>query len=383
MSLNVVDRSVLDNLTDSDEELFVQAAAAAGVPVDEVVARYQELASGPGRLLPDEYIRNGLHFVGRHTEVEREAFIASDMHWPIVQRVCDMSWYATVDDKALCQSILAQAGIPVPAVLAVTDRSLRQYPGLAVLRTVEDLTAFLRTREGRPFFAKPTRGVGGQGAIMVTQVESTAVHVHGYGRLNAEAFWEALGPTPYVFQEVLKNHPVLSTLTPHLATVRLSAFVYDDMVTLAYAVLKLPAAGNVIDSPLRPGNIVCHVADPEGTLRTIITVSDKERLIHTAHPETGADMLGLTLPFWADLRAIAARAALIFAPLRYQSLDVAITPDGPVVVEVNAGGSLGMVQRATLAGFLQPHVRHFLNVCGVDLEAVAADVDAIRARKNR
>lgn len=381
MSVDAVERPVSEDEANDEAALFAHAAAAAGVPVPELMARYRELAAGPGRLLPDEYIRNGLHLPGRYTDAERAAFLASDMHWPIVQRVCDMSWYAAVDDKALCESILRQAGVPVPATFAVTDRTVRQYPGLAVLRNAADLAAFLRTREGRPFFAKPIRGMGGHGAILVTQVESAAVHVHGYGRLDAEAFWEALGPAPYMFQEILRNHPALSALTPHLATVRLGVFVYDDLVTLAYAVLKIPAAGNVIDSPLRPGNIVCNVADPEGTLRTIITASGMERVSHDAHPDTGVGMLGLALPFWADLRAVAARAAVIFAPLRYQSMDVAITPDGPVVVEVNSGGSLGIVQRATLAGFLQPHVRHFLDACGVDLEAAAAEVDAIRARK--
>ena len=367
-------------LTPSDTVARIeQAARETGLPLDEVLTRFRELAEGPGRLTADEYIRNGLHLPNRYSDAERAAFLSSDLHWPIVTRVCDMSWYGAVDDKWLCQSILAGASVPVPVTLAVTDRTKRQFPGTPTLRSAADLAGFLFQRKGRPFFAKPVRGIGGHGAILISRVDGTRVHVEGHGAMEPAAFWDALGPVPYLFQDILENHPVLAKLASHLATIRLNVFVYDDMVTLAFAVLKLPAAGNVLDSPLRPGNIVCDVADPEGVIRSIVTSTGTDRVSHALHPETGAPMLGLALPYWAELRKIAAMAALVFAPLRYQSMDIAITPTGPVVVEVNAGGSLGMVQRATRAGFLQPHVRHFLTVCGVDIDAVVAEVDAMRA----
>lgn len=352
-----------------------RASLESGRDVDDILADHARISATPGRLELREYLLNGLHLPGRYTDAEREDFISTRLHWPIVTRCCDMSWYGAVDDKWLCQKILSTAGLPVPETVAVVDRTQRFYPGTPALRSAADLAAFLAARQGRPFFAKPVRGMGGRGAILCERIDGTTVHVRGYDPLTAEGFFEALGPTPYIFQEILTNHPTLQALAPHLATVRLNILVYDDMVTLAYAVLKVPGADNVVDSPLREGNFVCHVADPEGTIQTIVTTTPTGRTDHAAHPSTGQPMLGLALPFWAQTRQAAAAAARLFAPLRFQSLDMAITPQGPVIVEVNAGGSTGMVQRATRRGFLQPHVRHFLKVCGIDLVELGRSLD--------
>lgn len=357
---------------------LLQAARDTGLSVDTITADYARLADRPGRLLLEEFLRNGLHLPGRFTEVEKEDFITTRLHWPIVTRCCDMSWYGAVDDKWLCQTILAAAGVPVPTTIAVVDRTQRQFAETPTLRTAADMAAFLATRQGRPFFGKPIRGMGGKGAILCEGIEGTTVHVRGKDPMSADAFFDALGQTPYLFQEVLVNHPTLLRLAPHVATVRLSIFVYDDKVTLAFAVLKLPDARNIVDSPLSEGNLVCEISDPEGMIRSVIGSTPFGRIEHSTHPATGTPILGLELPFWAELRRSAAQAALLFAPLRYQSLDVAITADGPVVVEVNAGGSLGMIQRATRRGFLQPHVRHFLTAAGINLAALGADLGTVR-----
>ncbi|MDP2084419.1 MAG: sugar-transfer associated ATP-grasp domain-containing protein [Gemmobacter sp.] len=357
------------------------AARDTGRSVADILADHAILAKGPGRLRLEDYLRNGLHVPGRYSASEREDFITGRLHWPIVTRCCDMSWYAAVDDKWLCETLLIRADLPVPLTVAVVDRSQRLFPGTPTLRNAADLGAFLSERQGRPFFGKPIRGVGGRGAFLCEGIEGNTVHIRGYDPLSVEAFFDGLGNTPYLFQEVVRNHPDLLALAPHLATVRLIVFVYDDMVTLAFAVLKVPDAENIIDSPLTAGNLVCDVADPEGTIRSVVASTPTGRVTHTAHPRTGQPMVGMTLPFWPEVRHIAAQAAAVFAPLRYQSLDVAITAEGPVIVEVNAGGSYGMIQRATQKGFLQPHVRHFLNVCGIDLAQLGDTLDSPGAQQ--
>ena len=61
------------------------------------------------------------------------------------------------------------------------------------------------------------------------------------------------------------------------------------------------------------------------------------------------------LPLPADGQ-VGARA---YAPVRYQSLDIALTPDGPCIIEINSGGSFMLAQIASGRGFLTPSVRAF------------------------
>ncbi|MEY4981973.1 MAG: hypothetical protein RIR62_239, partial [Pseudomonadota bacterium] len=79
---------------------------------------------------------------------------------------------------------------------------------------------------------------------------------------------------------------------------------------------------------------------------------------------------GKSVPFWQEAMTLAAKSVALFAPVRLQSVDVAITATGPTIIEVNTGGSFNMIQRATGRGFLQPDVEHFLNVVGVRMEGL-------------
>ncbi|WP_168174880.1 sugar-transfer associated ATP-grasp domain-containing protein [Thioclava sp. JM3] len=76
-------------------------------------------------------------------------------------------------------------------------------------------------------------------------------------------------------------------------------------------------------------------------------------------------LMGMELPFWKELLEINERAARSFAPVRYQSTDIAITADGPVVVEINAGGGFDLPQYSNGRGMLTPEVRAFFESCGV------------------
>ena len=85
---------------------------------------------------------------------------------------------------------------------------------------------------------------------------------------------------------------------------------------------------------------------------------------HEAHPATGASLVGETLPAWDQVFDLARATAPIFAPVRYQSMDIAITEAGPLLVEINTGGCFSLPQFATGRGFLTDEVREFFRECG-------------------
>ena len=45
-------------------------------------------------------------------------------------------------------------------------------------------------------------------------------------------------------------------------------------------------------------------------------------------------------------------------------MDIAITPAGPMLIEINTGGSFTLPQFATGRGFLTDEVRAFFRECG-------------------
>lgn len=62
---------------------------------------------------------------------------------------------------------------------------------------------------------------------------------------------------------------------------------------------------------------------------------------------------------WREVLKLNDRAARLFAPVAFSSLDIGITPKGPVIVEINSGSSFDLVQVASGRGFLTPEVLEF------------------------
>jgi hypothetical protein len=72
---------------------------------------------------------------------------------------------------------------------------------------------------------------------------------------------------------------------------------------------------------------------------------------HANHPVTGAPILGRIVPEWAAVKGLAVRAhATGFADYALIGWDIAIAPDGPVLIEGNGKPGVLMPQRAARRG---------------------------------
>jgi hypothetical protein len=78
------------------------------------------------------------------------------------------------------------------------------------------------------------------------------------------------------------------------------------------------------------------------------------------HPDSGRLLRGLVLPDWYKTIQLCLESAAIFSGLGYQSFDIALTPSGPVVVEVNTGSAFNLSQLVTGRGFLTDRFADFL-----------------------
>lgn len=67
---------------------------------------------------------------------------------------------------------------------------------------------------------------------------------------------------------------------------------------------------------------------------------------------------------WDQVPDLARACAPIFLPIRYQSMDIAIAPAGPMLIEINTGGSFTLPQFASGRGFLTDKVREFFREYG-------------------
>ena len=72
--------------------------------------------------------------------------------------------------------------------------------------------------------------------------------------------------------------------------------------------------------------------DPLGPANRIKCSCQKD--LH--HPKTGEPFADFQLPHWQEARKLAEHAAMLFLPLRTIGWDLALTDDGPLLLEGNA-----------------------------------------------
>lgn len=341
------------------------ARAKSGRGSLELAREFYRLSRARGKLTLPEYVQYGVYDTARNSPEDQARFITNTLHWPITHACCDMTWQATTEDKWLCSHILRESAVRIPVTLGVIDKSGRAYPGTRRIATAAELRDFVTTPDMLPLFGKENRGICSFGAFLAEDADQQGIHLKGHGRIGYEAFMdEFVSDTPYLLQRLERNHGFFDRYTDSLATIRVCILNGADHVGIPFAVLKLPSRDNVADSFWRPGNLACGLDLESGR---ILTARSKDALgttDHTAHPETGAALVGETVPMWDRVLDLARACAPIFQPVRYQSMDIAVTGEGPVLIEVNTGGGFDLPQLATGEGFLTDEVSAFFRDCG-------------------
>lgn len=359
------DRDVANKKFDEDWKLLLLSPSIrAEKPPFAVLKEWWALHRGPGKLSIEDYFLYRLYDPCRSPE-ERARFISDSLHWPVVAVCNDLSWSAATEDKWLSYQLLERFGFPVPTTVAVIDAGVRAFGRTPVIREPMGLREFLREAKSFPIFAKPNRGVGSFGAFIITGIDGDRVLLDQAEPIGAaEIFSSLIGGHTYLLQNAVVNAAPIRALSPYCATVRTVNLVTADRVNTPFTLLKIPAKDAIADNYWRKGNMMADLDPRSGTIRRVVRGKGSKIEELTHHPDTGQELVGMTLPFWDRLCAVNEACARHFAPLRFHSLDIAVTDAGPVIVEVNNGAAFDLPQIASGRGLLTDEIRSFFAECG-------------------
>lgn len=209
-------------------------------------------------------------------------------------------------------------------------------------------------------FTKPTSGTGGHATARWLYRDGGWVGRDGVKRSEAELRVEIadLSRTLHsrrgqalpriLVQRCVRNHDELLPLTPGaLATVRVLTYRQPGGPPNALlGVLKLPTGDAPADN-FHFGGILVPVDLETGRLGQALARQGTLLVPVDRHPDTGATIAGRVLPRWHDTLELAERG-LAAAPGRPSiGWDIAITPDGPMLIEGNTASNPDIAQAPT------------------------------------
>lgn len=135
----------------------------------------------------------------------------------------------------------------------------------------------------------------------------------------------------FLIEEVLKQHKDLSKLySGSVNTLRIISFRTDDEVVILKTILKI-GNGKRVDN-FSSGGMYTFVNE-QGIV--FVPAIDEEGNIYSKHPISKVNIKGYKIPLYEKAIKIVKEASLIIPQIRYVGWDIAITPEGPVIIEGN------------------------------------------------
>ena len=143
----------------------------------------------------------------------------------------------------------------------------------------------------------------------------------------------------YIYQEAIRQHPALNILNPaSLNTIRIDSFIDEEgNINVLSGYIRMSMDNNYVDNI---GSGGCYVGiDIDSGRMKKFSYSDFKRdgvLRLTSHPVTGTVFDGIEIPYMQEIKELVMRAASMIPGLRLIGWDVAIGPEGPVLIEGNS-----------------------------------------------
>jgi hypothetical protein len=246
----------------------------------------------------------------------------------INKRINPLGWSAgcVLADKRLFADRCRGAGLPHAETIAtVGDGHVRIFADPA----------------DRPLIAKPADGEGGEGVRMLGPVADAPALI---ARLRGIRH-------PMLVQPLISVHPALADIAlGALPTVRIVSILDEagrpEVVSATFRCASDPRAR--MDN-MKAGGLIVPVDLADGRLG--LACFGYGGHDHDIHPATGAPITGRTLPDWPDAMALVTHAhAQAFDGYALIGWDVALTPQGPVLIEGNGKPGVLMPQRAARRG---------------------------------
>lgn len=244
----------------------------------------------------------------------------------------------SLSDKEAFAAHASRCGLPVAKTLATFHDGRFE------------LTADVRPAAlHRDLFVKPLDGKGGKGADRLTFL-STPSPGYRSARRSATlpldglaAHLEALSARHRyargaLVQARLVNHPSLAALAGEALSTCRFVTILDERgePEPVIAIFRMAGHHDAIVDNSHAGGMAAPVDMNDGTLGEAAFLRHDGTLTRFARREpAGAQIAGTRLPHWDEVVALALRAHRAFRPWALIGWDIAITPDGPVLVEAN------------------------------------------------
>ncbi len=263
-----------------------------------------------------------------------------------IQRALNpVSWSPLLTNKEAFRRYCSALGLPVPRTCALWTREAGWLCNGRRFSGEQDEATLFRDQLPDEFVVKPTTGALGRGVRVYRRSGSGFVDFEG-NLCSTEQICHTLRgddqDSSFIVQPLLTNHVAIQRLTgsSQLQTLRVVTLCdRQNRCRILAAHLKMHGGAQETDNfnSGASGNLSAAVELNEGRLTAARTARPDGSGMRSLdrHPATGVAFVEVMVPFWPQICSLAEAAAGHFLPIRTVGWDIALTADGPVLLEGN------------------------------------------------
>lgn len=352
----------------ADFMVYLRASGKKSLPrqISEIYRLYRTYDH-----LPYQYLKHGLYLRKFENGIER--YLPTELLHITRDAANAEADPAMVEDKLLFEKTIRSVGLRSTNTLFRLGRgSIADMAGRPF--TYADFVAAIDALElPDGIIVKPLTGGSGSAVFKLCTRHGQLFHDdHPLGEsefdrliftTNKGHYW-----TEFVVQETISQHPDLSRFNPtSVNTIRIDTLVdASGQVHFNAAALKVGTRGSIVDNSSAGGYMIAIDLET-GHLKTgAKRESEFGGQYHDVHQTFRVDPSSFVMPFWRQTRDTVELAARTLAPFRSLGWDIAITPDGPLVVEANADYGIDVLQELSGGYLAKPLGQEYLRRIGAN-----------------
>lgn len=253
-----------------------------------------------------------------------------------------------LNDKAMFHRLMLDRQVPVAPTLGIVGAA----EGHGDSTRAELLSRIAKENE---LFIKPVRGRGGVGArvllrnsqgkwMVCSTLDAEIAEVDGFTDDElVETLAKSAGNDGWMVQQRVRNHPLIAKVCGGgLASVRVFSGLGDNGTCSLGALMCFPALNAIVSQ----GGWNSAIELENGVMGKVFR-SALDQMMFAEHPETAVPVDGVRVPFWEELLKLVWSAHMVLDEYAFLGWDIAVTPQGPVVLEANGNYGTGAMQKPT------------------------------------
>lgn len=236
---------------------------------------------------------------------KRKTFITRSINNEYVKKLNNKEYYKYFDDKDLFND-------------KFKDFVKRDYLNLNKCG-FKEFQKFVNSHKN--FIAKPINGTGGFG------VEKISIDNN-----EKETYERLISNKQFLLEECVSQKDYISKLYPYsVNTLRLVTLRVNDETHIVARILRIGNKGNVVDNFHKDG--MYTTLDEYGMVNK--PAVDREGNIYEKHPETGESIINFRVHNFDKIVNFVTEASKVMPEVGYVGWDIAVTDNGPVLIEGN------------------------------------------------